>query len=133
MQGFIIKMYPLRNLNSFQTTRSHGKEGPTQNWISQPEPGSKAALRNRGAVMVCFCSRGPSLMGLSYSPRSCLHLSLCPPLCQLQLAFSLLFYIPFSASWRASSQLLLSRNTGLTVLVPVVPHHHSFSSFTSHC
>ena len=182
-----------------QSTRSHGEEGPEYKRISQPEPGSKAALRNWEAVMVSFYSRGRLLMGLSYSPSSLL-LCFCPPFCQLQLTFSLLFCILFSASWRASSYVcVLSCSTlcnpwtvvhqvplsmgisrqeywsGLpfpppgdlpdpgikplspvspaltdgfftteprgapafseqwALLAPVVPHHHSPSSFTSHC
>ena len=106
MWGFIIKMHLLRNLENANQpgifSRSHGEEGPEYKRISQPEPGSKAALRNWEAVMVGFYSRGRSLMGLSYSPSSLL-LCFCPPFCQLQLTFSLLFCILFSASWRASS------------------------------
>ena len=66
--------------------------------------------------MVGFYSWGRSFMGLSYSPHSLL-LCFFTPFCQLQLTFSLLFCIFFTASWCASSYACMLSHVRLSSIL----------------
>lgn len=122
-------MHLLRNLENAKQPGFIEERGPHRMGLTV-RIRIQAALRTWGAVVMGFCSRAPSLMGLSCSPSSCLYVSLCLLFCQLQLAFFLLLYItPLYLPVYILTAYALSEHWAS--MAPVVPHHPSPSGLTS--